>query len=157
MVISYEKRGNAEIYIKKAKYVPPLVIKSDFVLVGLHIGTVYVEFGTLQLNGVLQGTLDVLPGTKVVINGEQQGTVSISPGAVVIVNGKINGTVSIESGGNLLIEETGKLAGTLSNEGLVFLRGVFGGASSGNGQLRIEGNGFIKTPVTRNGIQYYEW
>lgn len=80
------------------KAVPPLVIESDFVLVGLHIGTVYVEYGTLQLNGVLQGTLDVLPGTKVVINGEQQGTVSISPGAVVIVNGKINGTVSIESG-----------------------------------------------------------
>lgn len=136
---------------------PPLVITSDYVLTDVHKGTVHIEFGTLQLIGVLQGTLDVQSGTRVVINGKQQGTVSISSGAIVIVNGEINGTVSIEDGASLLIEETGKLAGTLINDGLVVLRGVFGGARSGCGQFRIEGKGYIKAPVTRNGIHYYEW
>lgn len=139
------------------KIVPPLVITSDYVLTSVHQGTVHVEFGTLQLSGVLRGTLDVLSGTTVVITGQQLGTVSISSGASVIVNGKINGSVSIESEARLLIEETGKLAGSLTNEGLVVLRGVFGGAYCGSGHLRIEGNGYIKKPVTRNGIQYYEW
>lgn len=139
------------------KAVPPLVITSDYTLEGLHRGTVIVELGTLHLNGILQGTLAVHSGAKVIVTGEQQGTVAISSGASATIIGAINGTVSLENGANLLIEESAKLAGTLANDGLVILRGVFGGARSGRGQLRIEGKGYIKDPVIRNGIQYYEW
>lgn len=139
------------------KSTPPLIITSDYVLTGVHQGTVYVEAGILTVIGILQGTLVVQYGTKVKINGKQQGTVYVYPEASVIVSGAIEGTVTLENGASLLIEETGKLAGTLTNNGLVILRGVFGGARTGHGQLQIEGNGYIKTPVTRNGIQYYEW
>jgi hypothetical protein len=146
--------GNDKI---DGKEVPPLVVTSDFTLEGIHQGTVHVEFGTLHLNGILQGTLDVHTGAKVNIIGEQQGTVVISSGASVTVIGTINGTVSLENGAFLLIEESGKLGGTLLNDGSVILRGVFGGGHSGQGQLLIEGNGYIKNPVIRNGIRYYEW
>jgi len=57
----------------------------------------------------------------------------------------------------LVIEETGKLAGTLNNNGKVILRGVFGGARSGNGEFIVEGNGYIKQPVVRDGVSYYQW
>ena len=136
---------------------PPLVITSDYVLQDTHRGTVYVESGTLHVHGVLQGTLNVHSGANAVITGEQQGTVAIASGAKVRVLGAIQGTTSLEPGANLVIEDTGKLAGTLANDGLVILRGVFGGARSGSGSLRIEGNGYIKKPIIRGGIQHYEW
>jgi cytoskeletal protein CcmA (bactofilin family) len=137
--------------------VPSLVLTSDRILEGTYKGTVHVEAGTLHMNGILQGTLDVQCGAIVIITGDQRGTVSISSGARVIASGAIHGTVSLEAGANLVIEETGKLAGTLANDGLVILRGVFGGARSGSGRLNIEGKGYIKTPVLRDGIHYYEW
>lgn len=139
------------------RLVPPLVITSDYILKGTHQGTVHVESGTLHLRGILQGTLDVQSGANAVITGEQQGTVAIASGANVAVLGAIQGTTSLERGANLVIEDSGKLAGTLANDGLVVLRGVFGGARSGSGQLRIEGKGYIKKPVVRDGIHYYEW
>jgi hypothetical protein len=57
----------------------------------------------------------------------------------------------------LTIEASGRLGGTLTNDGLVVLRGVMGGARTGSGSLRIEGNGYIKQPIIRDGIQYFEW
>ena len=137
--------------------VPPLVITSDHILQGTHRGTVHVESGTLHLRGILQGTLYVQSGANAVITGKQQGTVAIASGANVTVLGAIQGTTSLEPGAKLIIEDSGKLAGTLANDGLVVLRGVFGGARSGSGRLRIEGNGYIKKPVVRDGVQYYEW
>jgi hypothetical protein len=37
------------------------------------------------------------------------------------------------------------------------VRGVFGGARSGDGELILEGAGYIKEPVIRDGVHYYEW
>lgn len=137
--------------------VPQLVISKDYVLVGTHNGTVHVEAGQFTLQGTLQGTLDIQPGVKCYITGKQQGTVTIGDRAVVSVAGAIQGTTRVNRGASLIIEAGGKLAGTLSNEGMVVIRGVFGGARTGNGELKLEGDGYIKQPKIRKGVSYYEW
>lgn len=137
--------------------VPQLVITEDFTIHGEHNGTVHVERGTLTIQGELNGTLDVQENAKVVIIGEQNGTVNTKYGTQITVHGEINGTTTIGNGSLLIIEEGGKLAGCLNNNGKLILRGVFGGPQNGNGKLVIEGNGYIKKPVIKNGISYYEW
>lgn len=137
--------------------IPQLVVTEDFIIQGKHRGTVHIESGTLTIQGELHGTLDVQKGTKVVIIGEQHGTVSISSGAEVIVYGELHWTTTIDYGSIVIVEEGGKLVGTLINSGQIIVRGVFGGAQSGNGKLLLEGNGQIKQPVIKNGISYYQW
>lgn len=139
------------------RLVPPLVITSDHVIDGVHQGTVHLEAGTLELRGTLQGTLIVHPHARVVISGSQEGSISLGEESHVAVQGAIQGTASISRGAILVIEATGKLAGTLSNSGTVVLRGVFGGATVGFGTLRIEGDGYIKQPTILDGVSFYEW
>lgn len=136
--------------------VPQLVVTNNHVIVGIHKGTVHVEAGTLYLRGTLQGTLDVQTGASVEVTGEQQGTVIIASGAKATVIGAIQGTTTVEPKASLVIEASGKVTGTLCNHGLVILRGVFGGTRSGAGSLCIEDNGYIKRPVVKDGINYYE-
>jgi hypothetical protein len=81
---------------------------------------------------------------------------SIEGGSDVTVTGAIEGTTSLEEGAVLVIAAGAKLAGSLTNRGLVILRGTFGGSESGAGELRLEG-GRIKQPVIRDGISHYEW
>jgi hypothetical protein len=137
--------------------VAPLVITSDHVLVGTHRGTVQVESGHLELRGVNQGSLHIHPGATASISGRQQGTASISSGGSLLVTGAIEGTTNVAGAAGLVVEATGKLAGTLHNDGLVVIRGVFGGARSGQGELRFEDSGWEKPPVIRDGVSYYEW
>jgi cytoskeletal protein CcmA (bactofilin family) len=139
------------------KKVPQLVITEDYDLLGKHNGTIHVENGTLTINGKLNGTLDVQHAAKVIIIGKQNGSVNLESGALVIVHGEINGSTSLDANSNLVIEAGGKLAGSLANYGKVILRGVFGGARSGQGELVIEGNGYIKQPIIKDGISYYHW
>ncbi|MCC4590417.1 hypothetical protein LL974_04610 [Xanthomonas campestris pv. cannae] len=136
-----------------------LVIYSEHTILGTHRGTVRVTSGgILRLDGTLQGTLDIQTGATVHINGRQQGSVAIAPRSSVTVFGAIQGTTSLKPGASLIIEPSGKLAGTLVNYGLVVVRGVFGGAQSGNGTVRLEGNGYIKQPTSvKDGVHYYEW
>jgi cytoskeletal protein CcmA (bactofilin family) len=136
-----------------------LVISAEHTIIGTHRGTVRVTSGgTLCLDGTLQGTLDIQTGATVRITGQQQGTVAVAPRASVTVSGAIQGTTSLEPGASLVIEPSGKLAGTLVNYGLVIVRGVFGGAQSGNGTIRLEGDGYIKQPTSvKDGAHYYEW
>jgi len=139
------------------RLVSPLVVKEDYMLMGEHNGTIHVESGKFTLLGTLKGTLDIQECVIAEIIGKQMGTVSVDAGGCVTVQGAIEGTASLARGSKLVIEETGKLAGTLNNNGKVILRGVFGGARSGNGEFIIEGNGYIKQPVVRDGISYYQW
>lgn len=136
-----------------------LVITTESTIQGTHRGTVEVRRGgKLNLHGVLQGTLALHTGATAHITGQQQGTVAIASGASVVVLGSIQGTTSLKHGASLVIEPTGKLAGTLANYGVVVVRGVFGGAQSGNGTLRLEEDGYIKQPTsTKDGVHYYEW
>jgi len=137
--------------------VSQLAVCEDYILTGTHAGTVHVECGQFTLAGVLQGTLDVQREATVLITGKQQGSVSLESGSVVTVYGAIEGSATVGRGATLIIEPGGKLAGSLTNDGEVVLRGVFGGAKAGSGKLRTEGQGYIKQPTIRNGISYYEW
>jgi cytoskeletal protein CcmA (bactofilin family) len=133
------------------------VLTEDHTLTGVHQGTVHVEVGSFELQGTLQGTLDLQHGVTATIAGVQQGTISIESGAAVTVTGQIQGTTQVSRGGTLVIERGARLAGTLQNDGLVVLRGQFGGAQSGPGEFRVEGSGEIVTPIVRDGMHYYEW
>jgi cytoskeletal protein CcmA (bactofilin family) len=137
--------------------VPPLVVTGDYVLSGTHDGTVQVEAGHFELSGRLRGTLNLHPGSMATIAGTQAGTVSVASGASIRVTGAIEGTTSVERRGELVVEAGAKLAGTLHNDGLVIIRGAFGGAQSGIGELRLEDQGYIKQPRIEGGIHYYEW
>jgi len=139
------------------KRVSPLIITSDFNLLGEHNGTIHVENGTLTISGELHGTLDVQSSARVIIIGKQNGTVSLESGASVVVYGQVNGTTNLNYNSSLVIEVGGKLAGTLVNNGKVIVRGAFGGAQSGQGELTVEGNGSIKQPIIKDGISYYQW
>lgn len=137
--------------------VPQMVIEDDYVLYNDHHGTVHVVNGTLTIKGELHGTLDVQSNSVAIILGEQHGTVAVANNAKVIVFGELHGTTAVSSDGMVIVEENGKMAGTLNNNGTVIIKGVFGGAQSGFGEIVLEGNGYIKQPVMRNGINYYEW
>ena len=131
-------------------------VVDDYTLLGTHIGSVRVSAGKFILRGTLNGSLDVGESTIAEIIGKQNGSVSIGHGAQVSVDGEINGSVSVATGATLLIQQGAKLAGSLDNDGLVVLRGTFGGSQSGKGEVRVEG-GHIKEPVIRGGIAFYEW
>lgn len=137
--------------------VPQAVIEDDFTIQGKHDGTVHVENGTLTIQGELHGTLDVQSGAKAIIIGKQYGTVSVANNAEIVIFGELHGTTNVSVHGTAVVEAHGKLAGTLSNNGTVIVRGVFGGAQSGHGELILEENGYIKQPVIKNGMNYYEW
>lgn len=137
--------------------VPQTVISTDHEITGTHEGTVHVEGGRLTLTGIIQGTLSIRSGGSALIQGKQKGTVSVENGAEVIVTGAVNGTASVHQGGRVVVEPGGRLAGTLSNDGIVIIRGVFGGVRSGRGEFRVEGNGVVKQPVIRDGMHFYEW
>lgn len=137
--------------------VPQTVIEDDFTIQGKHAGTVHVENGTLTIQGKLHGTLDVQSGAKAIIIGEQHGTVSAANNAEIIIFGELHGTTNVSAYATVIVEAHGKLAGTLNNNGTVIVKGVFGGAQCGNGELILEESGYIKQPVIKNGINYYEW
>lgn len=96
-------------------------------------------------------------GTSVVIVGKQHGTVSVYDSAKVTIMGELHGTIYVSDYGTVIIEKMGKLAGSLHNNGTVIIRGVFGGSQSGDGELVLEDNGYIKQTTTRNGVNFYEW
>ena len=137
-------------YINGVK-VPQTVIENDYILKDEHHGTVHVVNGTLTIQGKLHGTLDIQSGSAVIIVGEQHGTVSIASNARAIIFGELHGTTSVETYGMVTVEESGKMAGTLNNNGTVIVKGVFGGAQSGCGEMILEGQGCIKQPIIKNG------
>jgi formylmethanofuran dehydrogenase subunit C len=134
---------------------PQTIVAEDFELLDTHNGTIKVHGGCFKLHGTLKGTLSIASQDMAEIHGTQQGTVSLSSNSSLLVTGKIQGTTSVPQGATVVVEETGKLQGTLSNNGTVILRGTLAGAQSGDGELIIEGNGYIKEPVVKNGINYY--
>lgn len=139
------------------RQVPQLVIENDYTLTGTHEGTVRVKAGTFHLAGTIKGSLDIGSGVIATISGTQKGSVAVASDASLTVQGAIEGSTSLELGATVIIAPHGKLAGSLKNNGLVVVRGVFGGPQSGSGQLCLEGEGYIKQPRLVNGAYYYEW
>ena len=136
--------------------VPPLVVKDNTVLSGIHQGSVYVESGILTLRGTLQGSLSIGSGAKVVIIGKQQGSVSVCANGAVIVNGSLEGSTSVANGATVVVEKGGKLMGSLNNQGTTIVRGIYGGSYEGN-SIILEDSGYIKNPIVKNGVNYYEF
>lgn len=136
---------------------PRLIVAGDYALAGVHQGGVHVEAGRFLLEGVLQGSLDIQTGAEAIIRGTLQGSASVASGSRVVVTGSIEGSASVARNGTLIIESGGKLAGSLTNYGDVIVRGVFGGVATGDCALRLEGTGYIKQPVIRDGTNVYEW
>lgn len=136
--------------------VPPLVIRDKYVIKDEHKGTVYVEAGQLRIEGILNGTLHVIGEAEVEIPGTQEGPVYVGRGSVVTVSGVIEGTTNLEQGSKLVVEESGKVEGSLFNQGYVVLRGIFGGGVNGGGEIKVEGNGQIQKPVFRDGLIYFQ-
>jgi hypothetical protein len=138
-------------------YTPQTIIDGNFELLGTHRGTIIVKSGEFRLLGILQGTLTIHSESEVKINGTQQGSVHIAKNCRVAVSGKIQGSIHVEHGALLSIKSGGVLSGSLHNDGIVILEGIFGGAQSGIGEVIIQGNGHIKQPRIENGTHYYEW
>lgn len=136
--------------------VPQKEVLGDESIHGIHQGSVNVKGGQLTILGILQGSLRVSTGAKVVIIGKQQGSVNVQSGALVIVEGSLQGSSHVHSDGKIIVEPSGKLCGSLNNKGVVVVRGVFGGAKSGNGIFTLEGQGSIKQPRIADGVHIYD-
>ncbi|MFF2532432.1 hypothetical protein ACFVS2_26555 [Brevibacillus sp. NPDC058079] len=139
------------------EYVSPLIITEDYILFGEHRGSVHIESGEFVLSGTLNGSLNVQGGASARILGKQRGSVSIHSQALVIVEGSIEGSTSLQPDGTLIVETNAKLAGSLNNFGRVILKGVFGGTSTGRGEIIVEDSGYIKQPIIKDGVSYYNW
>ena len=137
--------------------VPQKEIRGNETIHGMYQGSVNVIEGQLTILGILQGSLHVSTGTKVIVIGKHQGPVSVESGALVIVEGGLQGSSHIHPDATIIVEPTGHLCGSLNNQGVLVVRGMFGGAKSGNGVIHLEGQGFIKQPRIENGVHYYDF
>jgi cytoskeletal protein CcmA (bactofilin family) len=135
----------------------PLIIVAPTTLTGLHQRTVIVRSSDFELAGVIQGSLDIGDGVVARIVGKQQGSTSIAPRAELTISGALEGSVYISPRASVIVEAGGKLAGSVANDGTLTIRGVFGGAYSGSGEIMLEGSGCIKNPRIENGIYIYDW
>ncbi|SDG86028.1 hypothetical protein SAMN05216588_101216 [Pseudomonas flavescens] len=137
--------------------VPQLTITSDTVISDKHQGSIKVVGCQLTILGTVNGSISVYQGGSVIIQGQVNGSLAIDQMCTVTILGRCNGSASLANLARVLIEPSGRLAGSIANFGELVVRGAFGGAQSGNGRVRIEGDGYIKQPVIRNGVHYYDW
>ena len=122
---------------------PTLVTTSDHAIEGIHIGDIQVMLGTLFLNGINHGDLNIHSGASAILRGEQHGNVIIGSMADVTVHGIIHGEVNLDFGALLTIEESAKVDCKIVNSGVVTLRGVFEGEITGTGMFQVEHNGHL--------------
>ncbi|MDH2244431.1 hypothetical protein N5J70_21045 [Pseudomonas sp. GD03909] len=137
--------------------VPRTILTTNQILSGRHQGSITVIGCTLVINGTLQGSLSVESGGEVLVEGTQQGSTNVSGNSRVEVSGKCQGSTNIGPGSEVLIQPSGKLQGSMNNNGKLIVRGEFGGAYSGQGDISVEGDGYIKQPRIENGVHYYDW
>lgn len=135
-----------------------LVATDHFVMSGDYRGGVCVEVdSSFELIGELHGSLRVHEGAKAVISGHHHGSLHVELRAEVRITGRHNGSLHVDYGGVATVEPGGRLSGSMHNNGLIVLRGAFDGSQSGAGDLRIEGDGYVKEPRIRRGVNYYDW
>lgn len=137
----------------------PLVVEAGMRLSGMHNNSVEVVSGRFDVYGRVNGSVLVHGDGEVFVSvgGQINGSVSVKPGGSVTVQGSLMGSVRIADGAEVVVEPLGKIAGSLSNYGLLIVRGMFAGAQSGDGELRLEGVGYIKQPdhIDSNGGHHY--
>ena len=138
---------------------PPLIVSSNQTLSKDFEGSVLVKAGhfVLAKDVTISGNLSVQRGASASIEGTQSGSVDVERGAALEVMGDIEGSVSISEGSSVIIQPSGKLAGSLENDGSLVIRGVFGGSQTGSGKVSLEGHGHIKKPTIEDGMNVYRW
>lgn len=136
----------------------PLILDSDYTLNGRHQGSICVHAGaTFSLAGTQNGTVTLRPGSSLIVQGTLNGSTSVGAGSSVEVLGVLSGTVHVDEGGKVVVERTGRLAGTLSVDGLVQNEGIRGGAVTGSGEILDVNGGRVNHPIIENGMQVYRW
>lgn len=145
------------VNVINGREVPSLIVTTDYAQIGTHKGAIVVERGHTTIHGKLQGSLHVEPDLKATVIGTVQGSVHVAARSTVVVYGAIEGSASVSEGATLIIVAGAKHAGSISNDGIYILRGAFGGSQSGSVPLILEGNGYIKQPIIKDGMNCYEW
>lgn len=82
-------------------------------------------------SGHTQFAVTVATGATLAISGTHEGSVTIDSLGTVIVTGDIVGPIEIRVAGTLVIEEGGRVAGSISNFGSVTNRGLRAGRVDG--------------------------
>lgn len=136
--------------------VPGTVISSDQVITGTHRGSLRIEGCAVVIIGVVHGSVSVSQSATLDLEGTIHGSTSVSSGGLINISGKLHGSTSIAANARVIIEPSGSLSGSMSNNGDLLIHGVFGGAYSGRGTIRTEGAGYIKQPRIENGVHYYD-
>lgn len=136
--------------------VPGAVISSDQVITGTHRGSLRIEGCAVVIIGEVHGSVSVSQGATLGLEGTLHGSTSVSDGGLISISGRLYGSISIDATSKVIIEPSGSLSGSMSNNGDLLIRGVFGGAYSGRGMIRTEGAGYIKQPRIENGVHYYD-
>lgn len=139
------------------KRVPGTILTENQTLSDTHRGSITVRGCTLVIKGALHGSLSVEYGGNVIIEGVHQGSIGVSDKSRIEVFGTSQGSTNIGPGSQVLIHPSGKLQGSIKNNGKLIIRGVFGGSCSGGGDTSVEGDGYIKQPRIENGVHYYDW
>jgi hypothetical protein len=137
--------------------VPPLVVRADTTISGTRTGTIQLESGTLRLRGTNRGTITVHQGAELLIEGTQAGSVHVASGALVRVVGALQGETYVDPRASIRVEQSGLLAGGLTNNGLVVVDGIYGGHRRGRGEFRVTATGRIKEPEIVDGVAMYVW
>jgi hypothetical protein len=136
---------------------PPLVVRADTTISGTRNGTIQLESGTLRLRGTNRGTITVHQGAQLLIEGTQAGTAHVASGRLVRVLGAVQGETSVDTGASIHVEPSERLAGGLTNNGLVVVDGIYGGHRRGRGEFRVMPTGRIKEPDIVDGVAMYVW
>jgi hypothetical protein len=142
----------------KFEIVEPKIIDGNETMVGVYNGGVQVDNGSLQLQGTVNGSLRLAAGTSAIILGNHNGSVRVAAGARLEILGIQSGSTHVDSGGFVTVMPSGRMGGSLHNQGIVEVHGRFGGSMSGGGDFTLEGNGSIKDPDRYiNGSPVYIW
>src|SRR4051794_26279401 len=70
------------------------------------------------VDGVIQASVTIRSPATVTLRGKIQGNTSVDPGSKFIILGAQEGSVHVALGGEVVVEQGGKLAGSLHNDGL---------------------------------------
>ncbi len=111
------------------------------------------------IDGVIQGSVEIKSPANVDLRGSIQGSTTVESGARLVITGAQQGSVTVRPGAHVLVEPTGKLTGSLWNDGQVVVRGVFAGSQAGMAQIELEGAGWIRPPdeILPDGTHVYRW
>jgi hypothetical protein len=123
-----------------------IVIDDTQTLTGTTQGKLIVRTGGVAtIQGVHQGSTSVESGGRVVVPGVLQGSLALEDDTEAVVSGEIQGSVALARGGRLVIERSGRFAGSIVNNGEIINRGLRAGSVVGNDP--IDDGGKVLQPL----------